>query len=206
METLFEFWEDDPTAVVKTGQVAKALKVSPASATEMVQRLAGKGLVDYQLYKGLRLTEEGLEVAKRMKKRHRLAECLLIDVMNYQGEAHQAACMLEHAFTDELEETLDHLLGRPSHDPTGRPIPKTVALDVDLDLSNMLVTASALGTGVRAKIFSMVLSEGDKELLASSGLECGAEVVRTSGGIISEGVELAMDERLLKRILVKPVD
>ena len=62
---------------VRNGELAKYLDVSPASATEMVQRLAKNGFVDYVPYKGARLTEKGLEHGMMMKRRHRLAEVLL---------------------------------------------------------------------------------------------------------------------------------
>lgn len=204
METLFEFWESDNNAIIKTGQVAESMDVSPASATEMIQRLAGKEWIDYQPYKGLRLTEKGLEKGGRIKKRHRLAECLLIDVLGYTGDAHEAACMLEHALTDELEESLDILLGRPTHDPTGRLIPRISELKVDLEPTKLILLAHSMEVGQRGKLFSVAMLEDDRNLLDSMGLSPGNDVQRTEQGIEVNGIEHMVDDALLKRLLIKP--
>ncbi|MGY8701786.1 MAG: metal-dependent transcriptional regulator [Candidatus Poseidoniales archaeon] len=203
METLYEFWEVNPTAKVKTGEVAKALGVSPASATEMVQRLATKGFVDYELYKGLRLTQSGLEFGRRMKKKHRLAECFLIDILDFQGDAHETACMLEHALTDELEETLDVLLGKPTHNPDGKEIPRGNELDVNISLPESLVLLKHLEEGERASIFSILIQKNDNLLLEEFGIKTGISVERTPKGIIIEKNEYQLDDELMKRILVK---
>ena len=55
LETMYEFYERDSEALVRTGDLSDSLKVSPASATEMIQRLASKGFVDYTPYKVLDL-------------------------------------------------------------------------------------------------------------------------------------------------------
>ena len=77
METLYEFYEESPLDYVRNGGLAKKLGVKPASATEMVQRLASKGFLEYVPYKGAKLTKQGIEYGKKMKRRHRLAEVLL---------------------------------------------------------------------------------------------------------------------------------
>ena len=202
METLYEFWENDSESMIKTGQVAKAMNVSPASATEMIQRLAGKGLVEYVPYKGLKLTEVGLVTGGRMKKRHRLAECLLIDVLGFTGDAHKAACMLEHALTDELEESLDHLLGRPTKDPSGRNIPRSFELNVEIDLKNSLKIATSLDEGEEGVLVSISMTAEERMTLAELGIETGKRISRTSTGLIIDSVAHELDELLLNRILI----
>lgn len=202
MEALYEFWERDSEAMIKTGQVAKALDVSPASATEMIQRLAGKGMVEYYPYKGLKLTEIGLVVGGRMKKRHRLAECLLIDVLGFTGDAHDAACMLEHALTDELEESLDHLLGRPTEDPSGRNIPRTFELEVEIDLKNSLRIATSLDEDEEGVLVSISMSAEERMILAELGIETGKRIRRTSTGLIIDSALHEIDETLLNRLLI----
>ncbi len=202
METLYEFWENDPEAMIKTGQVAKALDVSPASATEMIQRLAGKGMVEYFPYKGLKLTEIGLVAGGRMKKRHRLAECLLIDVLGFTGDAHEAACMLEHALTDELEESLDHLLGRPTKDPSGKEIPRSSELNVDIDLKNSLKIATSLDEGEEGVLVSISMTPEERMTLAELGIETGKRISRTSTGLIIDSEAFEVDESLLNRLLI----
>ena len=69
LETLYHFNEKFPGKRVRNGDLAKYLGVSPASATEMIQRLAKNGFVDYVPYKGARLTETGLEHGMMMKRK-----------------------------------------------------------------------------------------------------------------------------------------
>ena len=60
LETMYEFYEQDENARVRTGVLAERMGVSPASATEMIQRLSSKGYIDYERYKGAKLTVQGL--------------------------------------------------------------------------------------------------------------------------------------------------
>ena len=119
LETMYEFHEEAPGAMVKTGDLAKRLRVSPASATEMVQRLSKRGFVSYTPYKGVKLTDEGLEHGRRLKRRHRLAEVML-ERLPFDGNAHATACRLEHAIDDDLEVALSRWLGHPTTDPADR--------------------------------------------------------------------------------------
>ncbi len=124
LETMYEFYEHDKFSRVRTGDLAERLKVSPASATEMIQRLSSKGFIDYERYKGAKLTEKGLEHGQMMKRRHRLAEVLLARIP-FDGNMHETACRLEHAIDDDLEVALTVLLGNPMLDPSGRDIPES---------------------------------------------------------------------------------
>lgn len=124
LETMYEFYEHDASTRVRTGDLAERLGVSPASATEMIQRLSGKGYIDYERYKGAKLTQKGLEHGRMMKRRHRLAEVLL-DRIPFDGNMHETACRLEHAIDDDLEVALTVLLGNPMLDPSGREIPRS---------------------------------------------------------------------------------
>ena len=90
IETLYEFHENEPGQYVRNGDLAK-LGIKPASATEMVQRLANKGFLEYVPYKGAKMTPSGIEYGKKMKRRHRLAEVLL-DIIPFDGNAHETAC------------------------------------------------------------------------------------------------------------------
>ena len=150
LETLYEFHERFPGKRVRNGDLAKYLDVSPASATEMVQRLAKNGFVDYVPYKGVNLTEKGLDHGMMMKRRHRLAEVLLT-LLPFEGDIHETACRLEHAFDDDLEVCISLLLGNPTLDPSGRDIPPAnsrIAGKIDSgtsfsNLSDMSVNSTA---------------------------------------------------------------
>jgi DtxR family transcriptional regulator, Mn-dependent transcriptional regulator len=113
-----------PEARVPTGQIAAGLGVTPGTATAMIKTLAESGLVDYEAYSGVRLTDEGKHLATHVIRRHRLVESFLVAVMGMNwSEVHAEAEVLEHAVSDRLIERMDEMLGRPASDPHGDPIP-----------------------------------------------------------------------------------
>ena len=86
---------------VKTSEISGRLKLSPASVTEMTQRLASEGYLNYERYKGVTLTPAGSRVAERIKRRHRLLERFLVDVLGRTSEdSHEEAMRLEHNFSE----------------------------------------------------------------------------------------------------------
>src|SRR5215510_1096270 len=110
--------------LVPMGQLATALGVVPGTATTMVKALAESGLVRYEPYAGVRLTKAGEKLAALVLRRHRLVELFLVKVMGMSWtEVHDEAELLEHAVSDRLIERIDEMLGRPSVDPHGDPIP-----------------------------------------------------------------------------------
>jgi DtxR family Mn-dependent transcriptional regulator len=112
------------TRLVPMGQVASALRVTPGTATTMVKTLAEAGLVEYEPYSGVRLTAAGEKLAVLVLRRHRLVELFLVQVMGMSwDEVHNDAEQLEHVVSDRLIERIDEMLGRPTHDPHGDPIP-----------------------------------------------------------------------------------
>ena len=110
--------------LVSMGQVASALNVTPGTATTMVKALAESGLAEYEPYSGVRLTAAGEKLAVLVLRRHRLVELFLVQVMGMSwDEVHEEAEQLEHVVSDRLIERIDRMLGRPTHDPHGDPIP-----------------------------------------------------------------------------------
>jgi len=110
--------------LVQNGEVAQRLGVTPATATSMLKRLAGLGLVDYTPYKGARLTEAGEKVALEVIRHHRLIEAYLAEALGMpEDRVHAEAEVLEHHISEELELLIAAKLGEPSHDPHGTPIP-----------------------------------------------------------------------------------
>lgn len=107
-----------------TTRLAKAMDVSSASATNMIKRLAKMGLVDYQSYKGARLSKAGRKIALEIIRHHRLLELYLLEVMGYSwDEVHEEAEKLEHHISEQFEDKIAELLDHPTHDPHGDPIP-----------------------------------------------------------------------------------
>lgn len=109
---------------VSTTQLAKAMDVSSASATNMIKRLDKMGLVKYRSYKGASLTPAGCKIALEIIRHHRLLELYLLEVMGYSwDEVHEEAEKLEHHISEQFEDKIAELLNNPTHDPHGDPIP-----------------------------------------------------------------------------------
>lgn len=124
--------------LVPMGQLAAALSVVPGTATTMMKALSESGLVHYEPYMGVRLTPAGEKLATLVLRRHRLVELFLVKVLGMSwAEVHDEAERLEHAVSERLIDRIDEMLGWPSVDPHGDPIPTaegTVARVDDLDL------------------------------------------------------------------------
>jgi DtxR family Mn-dependent transcriptional regulator len=115
---------NQPSGLLAMGQLAAALGVAPGTATTMVKTLAESGLVRYEPYAGVTLTEAGEKLAALVVRRHRVIELFLVEVMGCRwDEVHEEAEQLEHAVSDRLIERMDEMLGRPKVDPHGDPIP-----------------------------------------------------------------------------------
>lgn len=116
--------QNEPGERVTTGRIAAALGVAPGTATAMVKTLANSGLLSYEPYSGVRLTEAGRQLAIHVLRRHRLVELFLVKVLGMDwSEVHAEAEDLEHAVSDRVIERIDEMLGHPATDPHGDPIP-----------------------------------------------------------------------------------
>jgi len=114
----------DGARLVPMGQVAASLGVTPGTATTMVKALAESGLAEYEPYSGVRLSAAGERLAGLVLRRHRLVEQFLVQVMGMRwDEVHDDAEQLEHVVSERLIERIDEMLGHPTHDPHGDPIP-----------------------------------------------------------------------------------
>src|SRR6476661_3961757 len=134
--------------LVPMGQVASALGVTPGTATTMVKALAESGLAEYEPYSGVRLSKAGAKLAGLVLRRHRLVELFLVNVMGMSwAEVHEEAEQLEHVVSDRLIERMDEMLGHPTHDPHGDPIPTTEGTVSDDRLESLMTCP--VGTPLR---------------------------------------------------------
>ena len=109
---------------VSVTALAKQQGVSPASASAMVKKLAALGLAVHEPYRGIELTAAGAKVALEVIRHHRLLELYLAETLGvHVDEVHDEAERLEHVLSEELEARIDRVLGYPTHDPHGDPIP-----------------------------------------------------------------------------------
>src|SRR5436190_3055612 len=138
----------NPGELVSMGKLASAMNVVPGTATTMVKALSESGLVEYEPRGGTRLTPAGEKLALLVLRRHRLVELFLVKVLGLDwSEVHPEAEELEHAISDKVMEKIDALLGRPSVDPHGDPIP-SARLDVRESAQQSLADC-ALNTPLR---------------------------------------------------------
>lgn len=164
---------------VATGAVAQAMDVSPASASNMIKRLSDLDFLTYEAYEGATLTDHGRKVALEVIRHHRLLELYLKEVMGFEwGEIHDEAERLEHHISERFEDRIEEMLGHPTRDPHGHPIPTRDGLVDDLSTH----TLSDLAAGVSARIDHVSDEDADLlTLLEQRGLLPGAtvEVVET---------------------------
>jgi DtxR family Mn-dependent transcriptional regulator len=112
------------SGVAKTTELAEELHVVPGSITNTIEHLETHGLVRHEPYKGVRLTARGERLALDILRRHRLAERLLTDILDFKwSDVHESACKLEHALTKDVITVLEKKLENPKFCPHGNPIP-----------------------------------------------------------------------------------
>ena len=168
LKRLFEAHSDNPSQIIKTTTLAEMMNVTPASTTEMIQRLANRDLVTHIPYKGCRLTPEGFQEAAKIKRREGLVEILLTEVIGYEGSIKEAACKIEHAIDDGLEIALDRMLGFPEKAPNGERIP-AIERQIEPIRTGILIPLSALPVGSKATVEMIVMRPTDSRTLELAG-------------------------------------
>jgi len=122
LKAIYEIELSDAAAA--TNDIAHRLNIAPASVSGMVRRLAEQGLLAYERYRGVRLTDTGRKAALRTIRRHRVIEAYLVKALGYPWDrVHPEAERLEHAASEELIDRMAAAIGEPLTDPHGAPIP-----------------------------------------------------------------------------------
>jgi DtxR family Mn-dependent transcriptional regulator len=108
---------------ISTTEIAEHFKIAPSSVTEMLKKLAKKGYVKYSPYHGAHLTSKGFQIAEKITRKHRLLERFLHDVLRIgKDKVHVEACEMEHALSDDAEESLCRFLNHPDKCPDDEKI------------------------------------------------------------------------------------
>ena len=178
---------------VRTTTLADEREVKPASVTNMVQKLARKGLVQYRKHQGVTLTPKGEQIALRVLRYHGLLELFLMQELGYSwDEVHQEAEQLEHAISKKFAERLNEVLGSPEYDPHGEPIPQadgSLLIIDDVPLTN-------LPQG-REAIITRIADDTDSELLmylADLGLLPGTTIKVCAKAPYEGPITIAIEE------------
>jgi DtxR family Mn-dependent transcriptional regulator len=174
LKAIFEIEIGEPAGAAGTNEIAQRLGIAPASVTGMLRRLAEQGLIIYERYRGVRLSDAGRRAALRTIRRHRVIEAYLARALGYPWDrVHDEAEQLEHAASDELIDRMAAAIGEPTTDPHGAPIPTR---EGTLDTPTLVALADVtVGEVVRIR------QVGDKDperlrYLAELGITPGTDV------------------------------
>jgi DtxR family Mn-dependent transcriptional regulator len=183
LRTIFELEEEG--IVPLRARIAERLHQSGPTVSQTVARMERDGLLRVEGDRHLQLSEEGRALATAVMRKHRLAECLLVDVIGLDyADVHEEACRWEHVMSEAVERKLLNLLGNPTVSPFGNPIP---GLD-------MLAGEEPLGGDTSAVLHSLTL-------LSTTATPEGRQVVITR---ISEQLQEPETLRSLDERGVRP--
>jgi DtxR family Mn-dependent transcriptional regulator len=173
LKAIYELERANGTAA--TNDIARRLDIAPPSVTWMVRRLAKQGLVEYERYRGARLTAPGHRAALKIVRRHRIIETYLARQLGYPWDkVHAEAERLEHAASEELVDRMAAMLDEPTVDPHGAPIPTRQGTIAETTYRSIV----DLAVGHRAEVVRVSDDDDPEQLryLAELGLVPGASV------------------------------
>jgi len=195
---------------VATTVLAEWLGVTPASATGMIKKLAAMGLVAYEPYQGVVLTEAGRQAALQIVRHHRLIELFLTEKLEMPwDQVHSEAHKIEHVLSEEMEDRLDAVLGHPTADPHGAPIPSRegdIPHSTRISLVKLEVGQSAVIAEVSDRDSALLHYLGDLGLYP--GVEISMVAVAPFGGPLTvriEGAEQSLGREAAGHILVADI-
>jgi DtxR family transcriptional regulator, Mn-dependent transcriptional regulator len=190
LRTVFELEEEG--VVPLRARIAERLGQSGPTVSQTVARMERDGLVTVEGDRHLELTEKGRTLATRVMRKHRLAECLLVQVIGLEWElVHEEACRWEHVMSETVERRLLEVLGHPSVSPYGNPIPGLEELGEEADLTVGADDLSPLHLAARDGVTTVVVRrlaepvQTDTALMSRlrrAGVRPGASITVGSGG------------------------
>jgi DtxR family Mn-dependent transcriptional regulator len=197
------------TGAAATNEIAQRLAIAPASVSGMVRRLADQGLLAYERYHGVKLTESGRRAALRTLRRHRVIEAYLAQALGYPWDrVHDEAERLEHAASDELVDRMAATIGEPEVDPHGAPIPtRDGAVDETQYTSLAELAVGAAGVVVRVADEDPGMLRYLGELSILPGKRISVKARAPYDGPITIGVgrhEMSIGPALASHVLVAP--
>ena len=199
--------EDGRAGPVPVADIASELSVSVASANQMIRKLADRGLLRYEPYHGVELSDDGHRVADRVLRTRRLWASFLADHLGFSpGDADDQACHLEHVTSAEAADRLASYLGNPEAGPLGRPIPAGAS---EPERRRPHLRLADLAVGGVAEIVAIGADDGALEFFAAEGLVPGADVTVTGAGesgwlVAVGGTVVHLSEGLARAIEVEP--
>lgn len=149
---------------VSTNAIAERLQISQASVTGMIKKLSDLRLTTYKPYYGVELTKTGRKIALEIIRHHRLLELYLAEALGYSwDQVHDEAEKLEHVISEALEDKMAKILGNPTADPHGAPIPSKDGIIEERSLECL----SVIDAGQKVQVKQV--SDKDAEMLRYLG-------------------------------------
>lgn len=192
----------DGTRVVKTTELASYMNVSPASVTEMLKILQKEGLVNYERYRGVSLTEEGNRKARDLRRKHHIMERFLTDVLEIDHQqAHDQACAVEHTLSEDAANKICRMTGTKFDSDCGtcqNPCHNSIQISECTPASEMKQgergqishLSSEDGTVIR-KLISMGFVPGREIELSASVSDKGARIIKIGDSVIALDREMS---------------
>lgn len=209
LKAIYYLDRNDP--LISLSDLSKEMSVSIPTVNSMVKRLQEEKWVVYEKYKPLKLTVKGRKTAALIIRKHRLTEMFLEKFMGFGWEeVHDIAEEIEHVQIDAFFDRMDELLGFPSTDPHGSPIPDKEGV---IQSRNFILLAEiAQGSSVRI----CALKDSSQEFLHylnRHAIKLGTviEILRIEAFdrsvkvSIKDGVTLTLSEAVSQRLLVEKV-
>ncbi|TPD72049.1 metal-dependent transcriptional regulator [Flavobacterium microcysteis] len=195
---------------VSTNAIAEKMETKASSVTDMLKKLADKGLVNYKKYQGVSLTEEGKLAAKMIVRKHRLWEVFLVEKLGFSwDEVHDIAEQLEHIKSEKLINKLDDFLDNPTEDPHGDPIPDREGRIVKIEkqlLSELSENQFGICVGVKDTSSEFLKYLDKQEIALGSKIEfLSKESFDLSLRIKVNGKELTISNKIASNLFVKLV-
>jgi DtxR family transcriptional regulator, Mn-dependent transcriptional regulator len=214
LRTIFELEEEG--VIPLRARIAERLAQSGPTVSQTVARMQRDGLVSVQGDRHLELSAKGREHATRVMRKHRLAECLLVQVIGLEpADVHAEACRWEHVMSEQVERKLLELLGHPTQSPYGNPIPGLDELG-DMESEEFrtgLESLDQVATETGVSVVVRRIGEPVQEDLAvirgmwRAGVRPGGSVVARSshGGVLigSGGEAIELDSGLASHVFVE---
>ena len=194
---------------ISTNAIAEQLETKASSVTDMIKKLSDKKVVVYKKYKGVNLTDFGKKTAANIVRKHRLWEVFLVEKLNFSwDEVHEVAEQLEHIKSPKLINQLDALLGFPTHDPHGDPIPDAAGNLKMID-KNLLSTLSKNESGICVGVDDS--SSEFLRFLDKKGITLGKKITvlekedfDDSLSILIENKKLSISNKIANNLYIKP--
>ena len=196
---------------VSAQQIAQQLRVSAPGVTKMLRHLAEHQLIEYTPYQPVCLTKTGIKIALEVIRHHRLLETYLTESLGYGWEqVHAEAEKLEHHISEEFEDAIERLLGFPTHDPHGDPIPSRDGIlpkPVTETLQEQMAGVTVVVCRVTDEDQALLRYLGERRLRPGAVVQIVArEPFGGSLSLLVQGQDLRVSPEAARHVFVEPLE